>query len=200
MRLIKYIAVFVLGFLLAKLFYEHKTQEKYQQEEINVMLKSINNLSKLVVTEGNFSEIYSFSDTKKYFYNYFQFKKKAIVSVNAKVEIGYDLSKLDIQLDSVQKKIIINKIPNPDIVISPDVKYFDLEQSQFNNFSTTDLNEINQKAIAKIEETIEVTTLKKQAEQRLFEELSKIYQLSKIYGWEVVNNTQSLTLNDFFKH
>ena len=32
MRLIKYIAVFVLGFLLAKLFYEHKTQEKYQQE------------------------------------------------------------------------------------------------------------------------------------------------------------------------
>jgi len=38
--------------------------------------------------------------------------------LNATVEVGYDLSKLEIQIDSLQKKIYSNKIP--------DVKYFDL--------------------------------------------------------------------------
>ena len=108
MRLLKYTAIFLLGFLIAKFWYERK-EEKYQQEEIKVVLNGIQNLSKLVVSEGNFSEMYSFSDTKKYFYNYLSFEKKAMLSVNAKVEVGYDLSKLDIQIDSIGKQIIINK-------------------------------------------------------------------------------------------
>ena len=115
--------------------------------------------------------------------------KKVVVLVNAKVEVGYDLSKIDIQVDSVAKKIIIHKIPKPIVTISPDIKYFDLEQSQFNTFSKYDLNNINRKSIEKIKETIEVSKIKEQAKTRLFKELSKIYQLSKVFGWEVVNNT-----------
>ncbi|TYQ00036.1 uncharacterized protein DUF4230 [Tenacibaculum adriaticum] len=190
MRFLKYAAIFLLGFLVAKLFYEEK-EEIYQQEEIKVMLNEINNLSKLVVSEGNFSEMYSFSDTKKYFYDYFEFEKKAMLSVNAKVEVGYDLSKLEIQIDSIGKQIIINKIPEEEILISPDIKYFDLQQSQFNTFSKQELNGLNDKAIEKIKETIEVSQLKAAAKIRLFEELSKIYQLSKIYHWKVVDNTNS---------
>lgn len=188
MRYLKYLAIFLFGFLVAKLFYQQK-EEKYQKEEIQVVVNGIKNLSKLVVSEGSFSEIYNFSDTKKYFYNYLQFKKKVILSVNAKVEVGYDLSKLVIQIDSVGKKIIINKIPKEEIVVSPDIKYFDLQESSFNSFSISELNRINTRAIKKIKETAEVTSLKKEAKTRLFEELSKIYQLSKIYGWKVVDNT-----------
>jgi len=191
MRFLKYIAVFLLGFLLAKLWYEKKEQ-KHQQEEVKVVLNGINNLSKLVVSEGVFSEMYNFSDTKKYFYDYISFEKKAMLSVNAKVEVGYDLSKLDIQIDSVGKQIIINKIPKQEIVISPDIKYFDLQQSQFNTFSKTELNNLNEKAINKIKSTITVSTLQSEAKTRLFEELSKIYQLSKIYSWKVVDNTNSI--------
>ena len=43
-------------------------------------------------------------------------------------------------------KIIINKIPAQEVVISPDVKYFDLRQSQFNVFSKEDLNKIRTRA------------------------------------------------------
>nr|BFF38980.1 hypothetical protein BACY1_07850 [Tenacibaculum mesophilum] len=74
MRLLKYLAVFVLGFLIAKFWYE-KEEEKYEQEEIQVVLNGIQNLSKLVVSEGNFSEMYSFTDAKKYFYGYLTFEK-----------------------------------------------------------------------------------------------------------------------------
>lgn len=188
MRLLKYVAVFVLGFLIAKLWYEKK-EIKHQEEKASIFLKGIKNLSKLVVSEGSFSEIYSFSDTKKYFYDYLSFEKKAILSVNAKVEVGYDLSQLELQIDSIGKSIIINKIPREELVISPDIKYFDLQQSKFNSFSREELNKLNDTAIEKIKTTITVSNLKKDAKNRLFEELSKIYQLSKVYDWKVVDNT-----------
>ena len=188
MRILKYLAVFLLGFLIAKFWYEKK-EEKHQEEEIKVVLNGIQNLSKLVVSEGVFSEMYSFSDTKKYLYDYLSFEKKAILSVNAKVEVGYDLSKLEIQIDSIGKQIIINKIPKEEVLISPDIQYFDLQQSQFNTFSKTELNKLNAKAIEKIQSTITVSKLQKDAKLRLFKELSKIYQLSKIYKWKIINNT-----------
>ena len=190
MRFLKYIAVFLLGFLIAKFWYE-KREINHQQEEIQIVVNSIQNLSKLIVSEGTFSEVYNYSDSKKYFYDFLSFDKKAIVTVNAKVEVGYDLSKLDIQIDSVAKKIIINKIPSEEILISPDVKYFDLQQSQFNSFSKEELNKINQKSIDKIKETIELSELKDKAKNRLLEELSKIYQLSAVYNWQVEDNTNS---------
>ncbi|MDX6745715.1 DUF4230 domain-containing protein [Polaribacter sp. PL03] len=196
MRFLKYLAVFLLGFLIAKYWYKEKNKN-YKKEEIQVVVNSIKNLSKLVVSKGTFSEVYNYTDSKKYFHDYLSFDKKAIITVNATVEVGYDLSKLEIQIDSVGKKIIINKIPTQEVTISPDVKYFDLQQSQFNVFSKQELNKINEKSIDKIKQTIEVTDLKEKAKTRLFEELSKIYQLSAIYNWQVVDNTNSGFLPNF---
>ncbi|SDS45316.1 Protein of unknown function [Polaribacter sp. KT25b] len=190
MKISRYILVFFIGFFIAKYWYQ-KDNKHQQKEEIQVVVNSIKNMSKLVVSNANFSEIYNYSDSKKYFYETISFDKKAIVTVNATVEVGYDLSKLDIQIDSLQKKIYINKMPDEEITISPDVKYFDLQQSQFNTFSKTDLNKINQKSIDKIKESIKLTNLKTAAKTRFFEEISKIYQLSAIYGWQVVDNTNA---------
>ncbi len=192
---IKYLAIFLLGFLTAKFWFDHTEAKKHQKEEIQLVLNGVNNLSKLVVSEGNFSEMYSFTDTKKYFYDYFSFDKKALVSVNAKVEVGYDLSQLEIQIDSLAKKIMINKIPKEDISIIPDVKYFDLQESQFNSFSADELNKLNAKAIENIKSSAMYTDLQQKSKTRLFEELSKIYQLSKIYNWQVVDHTNSGFIN-----
>ncbi|WP_439129645.1 DUF4230 domain-containing protein [Polaribacter sp.] len=194
MRFLKYIAIFLLGFLIAKFWYEPKVED-YTKEEIQVVVNSIKNLSKLVVSSGTFSEVYNYSDSKKYFYETLSFNKKAIVTVNSEVEVGYDLSKLEIQIDSLSKKIYINKIPEAEIKIYPDVKYFDLQQSTFNVFSKNDLNIINKKSIDKIKETIKLSFIKEKAKNRLFKELSKIYQLSAIYNWHVIDNTNTSLLN-----
>lgn len=193
MRFLKYLAVFLLGFLIARFWYQ-KQEINHQKEGIQVVVNEIKNLRKLVVTQGTFSEVLNYSDSKKYFYDLVSFNKKAIVTVNAKVEVGYDLAKMDIQVDSIGKKIIINKIPTEEIIVSPDVKYFDLQQSGFNSFSKEELNKINQKSIEKIKETAEISSIKTLAKKRLLEELSKIYQLSSLYGWEVVDNTNSSLL------
>ncbi len=200
-RFLKYIAIFLFGFLVAKFWYEDRKQIK-QQETIEVFLNEIKSLRKLVVLKGTFSELYNFSDTKKYFYDLVSFEKKAVLSVKAKVEVGYDLSKIDIQLDSLNKQIIINHIPEEELAIIPDITYFDLQQSKFNSFSKDELNKLNKKAIEKIKETVTVVNLQKEAKKRLFEELSKLYQLSSVYNWRVVNNTSSLisTPKEFIKH
>jgi len=196
---LKYLVVFLVGFLIAKFWYDKKEKD-YKKEEIKVVVSSIKNLSKLVVSKGTYSEVYNYTDSKKYFYDYLSFDKKAIITVNANVEVGYDLSKLEIQIDSLSKKIIIDKIPVQEVIISPNIKYFDLQQSQFNVFSKEELNKINQKSIDKIKQTIEVTDLKKKSKTRLFEELSKIYQLSVIYNWQVVDNTNTTLFSDFKKN
>ncbi len=105
--------------------------------------------------------------------------------------------KLEIALDSLGKKIIINKIPEEEIVIVPDIKYFDLQQSSFNAFSKQELNKINENSIANIKETIAITNLKKEAKERFFEEIAKIYQLSVVYNWQVIDNTKSGFLERF---
>ena len=196
MKFLKYLVVCILGFLVAKLWYQKK-EENHKKEEIQVVVNTVKNLSKLVVSSGTFSEVYNYTDSKKYFYDYFSFDKKAIITVNATVEVGYNLSLLEIQIDSLKKKIYINKIPEQEINISPNIRYFDLQQSQFNTFSKEELNTLNKRSVDKIRETIAVTNIKEKAKTRLFEELSKIYQLSVIYKWEVVDNTSSGFLDTF---
>jgi len=177
----------------------YKNESKtHSFEDIQIVTQSIKNISKLVVSEGSFSEVYSYKDDKKYFYDTFSFDKSVIVTVNAKVQVLFDLEKMVVEMDSIHKQIRIKHIPPEEINITPNVKYFDIQQSTFNTFTKEELNKINEKSIEKIRETSEVSDLKTKAKQRLIIELSKIYQLSAILGWEVVDETEEKLLDNFF--
>ena len=66
------------------------------------------------------------------------------------------------------------------------------ELDRLYEFSISELLDANsQKSIEKIKETIAITGLKEEAKKRLIEELSKIYKLSSIYNWEVIDNTET---------
>lgn len=195
-EIIKYGFFLLVGVLIAQLWFKKK-ENNFQKEETQVILHGIENMSKLIVSEGTFSEVYNYQNLKKYFYDTFEFKKSAIVTVNAKVQVSFDLSKMEVEVDSIRRKIIIKDIPQEEVTVIPDVKYFDLQQSTFNTFTKEELNQINRKSIEKIKETVEVTRLQANAKERLIEELSKIYQLSAILGWEVVDETNSKFLDSF---
>lgn len=192
-----YILVCLLGFFIAKEIYKNENKHKIN-EDIQIVLQSVKNISKLVVSEGIFSEMYSYKDAKKYFYDTFEFNKSIIVIVNAKVQVLFDLEKMEIEIDSVNKKIKIKFIPKEEVIIIPEVKYFDLQQSTFNSFTKEELNNINKKSIEKIKETVEVSKIRTNAKKRLMDELSKIYQLSTILGWEVIDETEEQLLDTFF--
>ncbi len=195
-KIIMYILAGLLGFLIAEKIYKNDINT-HIHEDVQVMIQSIENMSKLIVSEGTFSEIYNYQDAKTYFYDTFEFKKSVIVTVNAKVQVLFDLNEMDVEIDSIHKKIIIKSIPKEEIIIIPQVKYFDLQQSTFNTFDKEELNKINKKSIDKIKQTAEVSSLIDNAKERLFIELTKIYQLSNILGWEVVDETDMQLIDNF---
>jgi len=198
-RIASYIIIFILGFLIALMYFKKETQ-KQEKEQVQVMLHEIKNVSKLIVAETEVSEIYNYQTAKNYFYLPYNFEKKAIVIANAKVKVAYDLSKMKIELDSVNRKIVIKKIPKEEIIIIPNLKYYDLEQSVFNSFSKDELNTINQKAIQKLKETIDVSDLKRQAKEKLLEELKKLYNITTVLDWEIVDETEEKFLLNNFKN
>ena len=188
------IGLIIIAFLVGALvtFFGIKWLNKEDShEDARVIAYQINKMNKMVVAEQNLSEIYTHTSKKgipglDYFYSA---DKKVTLLVNAKVQASYDLSKMEVELDSVNKKIVIQSIPAVDLKVYPDVDFFDMDQSIFNKFEKNELNEIKKRGVEKVESKIDREKLKKEAHQQLIQNLSDIYQIASIYGWEIEDQT-----------
>lgn len=166
-------------------------QENTSTNESHVIAYEIQKLNKLIVAEQTFSDVYSHKSSRSIpgLGDYFSFDKKVLFLVNAKVQATYDMAELGIRVDSVQKIIHIERVPQVEIQVYPDVKFYDLEQSRFNTFEKDELNAIKDRAVQHIEKTIDKEKLEQQAHAQLIENLGEIYQLAKVYNWKIEDNT-----------
>ncbi|MHA7058656.1 DUF4230 domain-containing protein [Aquimarina sp. M1] len=171
----------------------HSKTQKTELQSSDLILNQIKNVGKLVVTEGHFSEVITYKDAKKYYLDILTAEKKAIVVVNAGVTVSYDLSKIEHTIDKDSKTLTITRIPEAEININPDIKYHDLEEDFFNQFNPQDHNLIKDEVIRKLNEKIEASTLKSNAENRLISELQKIYILTNSLGWKLMYKGNSIT-------
>lgn len=162
-----------------------KDDDKDIEYNTNLIQQQILNVGKLVVTEGHFSEVITYKNQQKYFLNMVSFEKKALVVVNANVTVAYDLHKMKYDIDEKNKTITILNIPKEEITINPDIKFYDIEQSQMNQFTGDDYNKINKSVKANLAKKIESSSLKTNAQNRLISELSKILILTNSMGWKL---------------
>ncbi len=174
----------IIGILLT-LWYQERHKNEDIRQQSNVILQNVKHLNKMVVAETYYNEVYTYKNSDKYLFDMLQFDKNVILLVNAKAQISYDLSQLQIRLDSVHKIIHITNIPKEQVEIFPRIQYYDLQQSSLNQFDKEDLNKINADAIAKIKSHINLSQLRLKAKKQLLENLQNLYVLSKIYGWKV---------------
>jgi hypothetical protein len=149
--------------------------------------QQIQNVGKLIVTEGYFSQIYTYRDTDKSFFNFFS-DKKAIVTANAKATVEYDLRQLETRIDEETKTVTIIKIPEPVINIYPEIEYYDVSQGYFNYFDAKNHNNITSVITAKFNKIVNDSNLKENAQERLMSELVNIYVLTKSMGWTLMYN------------
>ena len=150
----------------------------------NLIQQQIVNVGKLVVTEGHFAEVITYKDENKYLMDMVSFEKKALIIVNADVTVSYDLHQMKYDIDEKNKTITILSIPKEEIKISPDIKFYDVEQSQMNPFTGDDYNKINKSVKANLAKKIEKSSLKSNAQNRLISELSKMLILTNTMGWK----------------
>ena len=182
-RFFIFIGVIITIILLFKYCEFKKSDDATTIDSAGLIQQQILNVGKLIVTEGHFSEVVTYKNEEKYLLNMLSFEKKALVVINADVTVAYDLHKMKYDIDEKNKTITIVYIPKEEIKISPDIKFYDVEQSKLNPFTGDDYNKINKSVKANLAKKIEMSTLKTNAQNRLISELSKLLITTSNLGW-----------------
>lgn len=168
---------------------EHKKDDREQLEANTALIqKELKNVGKLIVTEGSYAQVFSFSASKDLLLGLTYAKKRALVVVNATATIAYDLSKVETEIDETSKTVTITQIPEPELSINPNIQYYDIQQDYLNKFDAADYNKIKQRIEKSLRKKIEESELRTNAENRLITELSKIYILTNSMGWTLKYN------------
>ena len=142
MRKIVFGVIITLVVLFTFKYCDDKKEAEIVIEEHSALIQEqIKNVGKLVVTEGHFSEVFSYKNSKAIFGDLVSAEKKALVVVNADVTVAYDLSEIEYKIDEATKTLQIISIPKEEISMSPDLEYYDIQADYFNPFEAKDYNE-----------------------------------------------------------
>lgn len=191
--------ILTLIFVFAFHYCEHKKEEKEVLSERSELIQlQLQNVGKLIVTEGHFSQVFTYEDSKKYFFDAVSARKKAIVIVNANVTVAYDLSQVETHIDQENKTVSILYIPDEEIIINPTIEYYDVTQDFLNPFEAKDFNTVKSKVDQLINEKIENSGLKSNAQNRLISELQKVYVLTNSMGWTLRLNSEEVRSPEIF--
>lgn len=159
--------------------------KKVKRDDSSIVLERIQKVNKLVTIEGHFSELYHHNEYYKY--DFFDlFNKKLILRVNAKVLIGHDLDKADIKIDSLKGKVVINHLPQPEIIaIEHDIDYYDIKAGLFASFTPEEYNKIQKDAKNLILDKVGQTSLLKSALDQQDEYIAMLEMAVKSAGWQL---------------
>lgn len=186
-------AMVVLLLVFGFRYCENRNEERERLEQSSQLIQEqIKNVGKLVVTEGTYSQVYSYNDSRKFYFDVLSARKKALIIVNAKATVAYDLSKMEVEIDPENEKVIIKYIPEEEVSIYPDIKYYDVTQDYLNQFIASDYNKIRRRIDSSLQKKIDESSLKSNARNRLISELQKIYILTNSMGWTLQYNNEEV--------
>jgi len=161
---------------------------KTEQSDYYILTNQISKMNKMVVIEQNFS---SMQKTKMGY----EFLGKEVSSNNiitytkTNAQVSYDLNKMKIKVDSINKKLIITDLPEADIRITPSVEIQSLDDSFFNRISEKDIKNVTQKAKENAMKSVDQNKLRTEGHQQLMENLNTIFVLAKALNYKIEDQT-----------
>lgn len=120
-KLMKYGVVLLIGMLISY-NWQPKKEEPTSFEDAHILRNSIQHVSKLVVSEHNYSEVFNYKDAKKYLFETVSFEKKLVLLVNATVRVTYDLNQLLIEIEQLYQ---LSNVLGWQLIDNSDSKMFD---------------------------------------------------------------------------
>ena len=155
-----------------------------------LLLDKIKTVCKFITVEGDFAEIYHYEDVKERFLKLVSSKKKALVVINAKAHVGYDLSKIELEADNEKKKIVLKHFPQPEILtIETNLNYYDKSDGLFNKFEATDLTDLHTEAKQHITDKIPESGLIEVAQKEALETILLMETIVETIGWKLDYST-----------
>lgn len=180
-QLLMFLAVFALGGWLS---YQYFSSRSRPVEDSSVLLEKIQAVTKLITVEGQFSEVYNYSEYQGYFSMFWD--KKVLVRVRATVSAGYDLNHLNLEADPQTKVVRMSALPEPQILsIDHSLDYYDISEGLFASFTPEDYNRINQRAKDLIRDQALKSSLMPAARDQAAKMLDLIRFMVESAGWRL---------------
>lgn len=192
----------ILGILLSLIvfFVWRNFFSKKEETMINdyyVITNQIEKMNKMVVVEQNSSNIQRTTIKSDFLGNRFlpSVEKKIITLTSLNAQVSYNLSQMDIEVDSLTRKMIIKKLPQADIRIIPSVEIQAMDDSFYNRFTDKDIKKITQKAKEEAMSKVDREKLVKEGKKHLLENLNEIFVLAKSLHYQIIDDTNSIDIN-----
>ena len=192
------IFIFLFGaffsFLLAYFYINFNKKEETEaiNKDYYILNNQINKVNKMIVLEQNFSSFQTHKSSAFRLGNIDVFPKEMVLYSTAKAQVSYDLKKMKIEVDSIQKKLIVKELPSPEVKIFPEVKIHFIDDYAVNRFSKTDLNNILELAKRNMRKNINQEKLKFDAKKQLLSNLDEIFVLARFLDYKIEDETQQL--------
>jgi hypothetical protein len=184
----------VVAYFIFARFNKEKSKLKTNEQSLVIMDK-IRSVCKFITVEGDFSEVYHYENLKEKYLSLLLGKKKAIVLVNAKAHVGFDLSKVRMNSENEKKTIVLTNFPQPELLtVETDFKYYDKREGWANPFTTSDLTDINRDAKNYIVDKIPQSGLLDQARKEALDTILLMEKIVATIGWKL--DYTALTLED----
>ncbi|GAB0157760.1 hypothetical protein CHRYSEOSP005_30420 [Chryseobacterium sp. Alg-005] len=196
MRNYKIILSFIAGVLvMLLLFFGLKScfnlGGKTEKSDYYILTNQISKMNKMVVLEQNISSMQKTKMSYEFFGS--EMTSNSIITyTKTNAQVSYDLNKMKMEVDSVNKKLIITELPDADIRITPSVEIQSLDDSFFNRVSEKDIKNVTQKAKETAIKSIDQNKLRNEGRQQLMENLNHIFVLAKALNYTIEDKTGKL--------
>ena len=175
-------------------FYNKQKGVHQVEKQSVILLEKIKSVCKLITVEGDFAEIYHYEDTKNKFLNLITSKKQAILLIDAKAHVGFDLAQITLEANNKTQEIKLTHFPEPKVLsVETEVKYYDKKDGFFNKFAADDLTTLNQGAKQFIIEKIPESGLLDTAKKEALDTILMMEKLIEASGWKL--NYSQLIIN-----
>ncbi len=168
-----------------------KKAEDKVQNDYYIITNQIRKMNKLVVMEQDFSSMQKTKVTSQVLGSSLlpSTEKQIITFTKTNAQVTYDLSKMKIKVDSINKKLILEELPNAEIRIIPSVEIQSMDDSFFNRFSDKDFQKVTKSAKDNAYKTVNQNRLRAEGRKQLLENLDQIFVLAKALNYNIEDQT-----------
>ena len=175
-----------------------KKSEDKVQNDYYVITNQITKMNKMVVMEQDFSSIQKTKVSSEILGGMLpKIEKELITFTKTNAQVSYDLSKMKLQVDSTNKKLIIKELPNANIRITPSVEIQSLDDSFFNRFDQKDFQKITKSAKDNAYKSLNQNKLRDLGRKQLLENLDNIFVLAKALHYTIEDETGTFDTTKF---
>jgi hypothetical protein len=175
----------ILAYFLFTRFNFKLRKEKTRSQSV-ILVDKIKRVCKFITVEGDFSEIYHYENVKEKWLGLYLGKKKAIILIEAKAYVGFDLTKIKMETNNKTRTVTLTDFPEPQLMsVETDFSYYDKKQGWANPFTTSDLTEITNEAKQHIIDKVPQSGLLEEASKQAMDTIHLIETLVETINWKL---------------